>query len=72
MIYTTTENLMNEIRMLMVKENVNIKELSIRLGKSQSATSGLLRQSNISIEMLNAIYNALGYNLEINNSKIED
>lgn len=66
---TKTEITLNEIRKIMIESNINIKELSQRINKSQSATSGLLRQNNISIEMLDTICQALGYEIEINFKK---
>lgn len=57
------------IRKIMVDEKISVRELSEKLGKSQSATSGLLNQKNISLEMLDTICEALGYNLDINISK---
>jgi DNA-binding Xre family transcriptional regulator len=60
-----TENIIADIRSIMLKNGISVKELSKRLEKSQSATSGLLNQKNISLEMLNKICNALGCNLEI-------
>ncbi len=60
-----TENIIADIRSIMLKNGISVKELSKRLEKSQSATSGLLNQKNISLEMLNKICNALGCHLEI-------
>lgn len=64
-----TEKTIATIRKIMVDEKISVRELSEKLGKSQSATSGLLNQKNISLEMLDTICEALGYNLDINISK---
>ena len=64
-----TEKAIATIRKIMVDEKISVRELSEKLGKSQSATSGLLNQKNISLEMLDTICEALGYNLDINISK---
>ena len=64
-----TEKTIATIRKIMVDEKISVRELSEKLGKSQSATSGLLNQKNISLEMLDTICEALGYYLDINISK---
>ncbi len=66
---TTTERTIANIRKIMIDEKISVRELSEKLGKSQSATSGLLNQKNISLEMLDTICKSLNYNLEINISK---
>lgn len=66
MIYTDTKCLFSDFRKVMKTENVTINELSNRLGKSQPATSGLLRMNNISLNSLLELTNAINYDLEIN------
>lgn len=64
-----TEQQITNIRKIMAEEKITIKELSERLNKSQSATSSLLHQKNISLEMLENIYKALNYNIIIQTTK---
>ena len=64
--YTTTPNLLKEVEVIMIKNNVKKKDLAERLGKSQGAISSVFRdQKNISLDYLNAICDALGYDLDI-------
>ena len=66
MIYTNTQKILIYIKQQMLAENISIKELSIRMNKSQSAMGQILRQTNITLESLNDICKALGYQLDIN------
>lgn len=66
MIYTNTRNLLIFIKQQMLAREISIKDLSLRMNKSQSATGQMLRQQNISLESLNEICKALDYQLEIN------
>ena len=66
MIYENTYSILNEIRKIMKENKITIKELSEKLNKSQSATSGLFRMKNISLETLNEIVTAIDYKIEIN------
>ena len=65
MIYTDTKSLMLYLKQLKVGREVNNKELASRLNCSQGAISGLFSQSNITIEKLNALCNALDYGIDI-------
>ena len=49
----------------MTEREIKIKDLAIKLNRSQSATGSLFRQENMSLETLNEIANALGYNMNI-------
>lgn len=66
MIYTSTKEILICIRQYMLAQEITIKDLSLRMNKSQSATGQLLRQSNITLESLNDICTALDLQLEIN------
>ena len=66
MIYTNTNDLLIYIRQQMLARKISIKELSDRMNKSQSATSQMFHQSNITLESLNDICSSLDYQLEIN------
>lgn len=66
MIYTNTNELLTYIRSKMILDKIPIKDLAARMNKSQAAVSALLKQSNISLETLKDVCNALGYTLEIN------
>ena len=64
-----TEDILESIRKIMKEDKITVKELAQRLNKTQSATSNLLHQKNISIDMLSEICNALNYRLNISISK---
>ena len=66
MLYTNTKDLLIYIKQQMLAREIYIKDLSIRMNKSQSATGQMLRQTNISLESLNDICKALDYQLDIN------
>lgn len=66
MIYSNTQDVLIYIRKQMLEDKITIKDLSIRMNKSQSATGQMFRQDNISLELLNDICKALDYKLEIN------
>lgn len=65
MIQGNTSEVLILIRKIMIEKHITIKELANRLNKSASATSGLLRQDNISLNTLLDICNALHCNLYI-------
>ena len=65
MIYDNTQNILIEIRKIMIEKNISIKELSHRIGKSSAATSALLKQKNISLDSLNDVCKALECKLYI-------
>lgn len=66
MLYTNTKDLLIYIKQQMLAREISIKDLAIKMNKSQSATGQMLRQKNISLESLNDICKALDYQLEIN------
>ncbi len=66
MIYNNSNEITKAIRTIMKEKKITINELSQRLNKSQSATSQLFRMKNISLDTLNDISNAIGYNIDIN------
>lgn len=69
MVYSNTESILLYIRQQMLAENITIKELALRMNRSQSTTGQLLKQKNITLETLNDICKALNYNLIINIEK---
>lgn len=66
MIYSNVKNIFIYIRQLMIADGVSVSELATRMNKSQGTISGVLRQNNVTMETLNDICKALGYDLEIN------
>lgn len=66
MIYTNTKNILIYIKQQMLAKEISIKDLSLKMNKSQSATGQMLRQKNITLDSLNDICQALDYQLEIN------
>lgn len=65
MTFTSTVELLTYIRSKMILDRVSIKDLSERMHKSQPAVSALLKQENISLEMLKDVCDALNYKIEI-------
>jgi len=49
----------------MLDKNISVKELAVKINRSQSATSGLLRQNNISLDTLATICVAIDCTLHI-------
>lgn len=66
MIYNNSNEILNDIRIIMKENKISINELSDRLNKSQPATSQLFRMKNISFDTLKEITEAIGYDIEIN------
>lgn len=63
--YTDTPELLKTIKAKMVKDDIKIKDLAVSMGKSQSAASSIMRQTNISLDSLKEICDALNYDLDI-------
>nr|DAH91404.1 MAG TPA: SOS-response transcriptional repressor [Caudoviricetes sp.] len=63
--YTNTPELLRMIKAKMIKDDIKIKDLAVSIGKSQSATSSIMRQTNISLDSLKEICDALNYDLDI-------
>ena len=51
------------VRKIMANDGIGVKVLSDRMGKSMRMVSDRLRQDNISIEKLNEIVQAMGYEI---------
>ena len=66
MIYTNTKAVFVSIRQVMIAKDLKIKDIADRLCKSQSAVSSLFAQSNISLDSLDEICQAIDCQLEIN------
>lgn len=66
MIYTNTKVIFVTIRQIMIAKDLKIKDIADRLCKSQSAVSSLFAQSNISLDALNEICQAIDCQLDIN------
>lgn len=63
--YTNTPELLKMIKIKMINDDIKIKDLAVSMGKSQSAASSIMRQTNISLDSLKEICDALGYDLDI-------
>ena len=63
--YTNTPELLRMIKAKMIKDDIKINHLAVSIGKSQSATSSIMRQTNISLDSLKEICDALNYDLDI-------
>lgn len=66
MTYTNTKNVMLAVRQTMLAKDIKIKDIATKLCKSQSAVSAMFAQSNISLDSLNDICQAIGCQLAIN------
>lgn len=67
--YTNTPELLKMIKIKMINDDIKIKDLAVSMGKSQSAASSIMRQTNISLDSLKEICDALNYDLDINIKK---
>lgn len=67
--YTTTSDLLKSIKADMVRDDIRIKDLADAMGKSQAAASSIMRQTNISLDTLKEICDALNYDLDIDIKK---
>lgn len=67
--YTNTPELLKMIKVKMINDDIKIKDLAVSMGKSQSAASSIMRQTNISLDSLKEICDALNYDLDINIKK---
>lgn len=65
MMYTNTKNVMLAVRQTMLANDIKIKDIATKLNKSQSAVSAMFAQSNISLDSLNDICQAIGCQLVI-------
>ena len=63
--YTNTPELLKMIKVKMINDDIKIKDLAVSMGKSQSAASSIMRQTNISLDSLKEICDALNYDLDI-------
>lgn len=66
MICYTTKELLSEIKKHMDMEDIQMKDLAIRLGKSQQSISQYFKNGNPSCNTLFEICNALNLKIEIN------
>lgn len=66
MIYNNSQDLLLEIRKIMLEKNISIKELAIRMNKTPSSVSSLLKQTNISYNAFKEICDALNVVCDIN------
>ena len=63
--YTNTPELLKMIKVKMINDDIKIKDLAVSMGKSQPAASSIMRQTNISLDSLKEICDALNYDLDI-------
>lgn len=66
MLYTCTKDIMIYIKQQMIAKGINNTDLATTLNKTPKAISAALRRDNVTLETLNEICQALGYDLEIN------
>ncbi len=65
MIYTDTKSLMRYLKQIKVGKDISNKELASKLNRTEAAISGLFSQSNITLDKLNDLCNALNCNIDI-------
>lgn len=65
--YTTSDEIIKELKVKMLMDDVQNKELAKRMGKSQGTINNILNyhQHNISFNYLRDMCDALGYDLDI-------
>lgn len=65
--YTTSDEIIKELKIKMLMDDVQNKELAKRMGKSQGTINNILNchQHNISFNYLRDMCDALGYDLDI-------
>lgn len=71
MTYTNTKNVMLAVRQTMLAKDIKIKDIATKLNKSQSAVSAMFAQSNISLDSLSDICQAIGCQLVIDIVPVE-
>lgn len=67
--YKSTQDILIYIRQQMLSDKISLKDLALKMNKAQSTLSMQFKQENITLEALNDICKALGYNLNINITK---
>lgn len=65
MIFNNSKDILKQIRHIMLDQDISITELAKKMNKSRSAVSAVLKQSNISFNMLIDICNTLDLKLDI-------
>lgn len=68
MAYQTSKELLADIKKYMDLENIQIKELAVRLNKSSQSVSQYFKNGNPNCNTLIEICNALGLQIVINKS----
>ena len=58
-------NIEKEIRKILLDEDIEIKELAIRLNTSQQNISAKLKRNNFTVKDIEKILSVLGYELKI-------
>lgn len=67
-VYHTSKELLAEIKRYMDIEDIQVKDLAVRLNKSSQSVSQYFKHGNPSCNTLLDICNALGLQIEINKS----
>lgn len=65
MIYRTTKEILSEIRHFMFLNDISIKELALRMHKSQQSVSQIFSINNPRLETLILMCNALNLDIDI-------
>lgn len=65
MIYNNTPNLMRYLKQIKVGKDISNKELASKLNRTEGAVSGLFSQSNITLDKLHDICEALNCDIDI-------
>ncbi len=68
MTYHTSKELLAEIKKYMDLENIQVKDLAVRLNKSSQSVSQYFKNGNPNCNTLLEICNALGLQIEISKS----
>lgn len=66
MIYTDTKTLMKNLKMVKINKEISNNQLASKLNRSPGAISGVFSQTNITLDKLRELCDALDCDIEIN------
>lgn len=72
MLYTNNEQLVIELKKLMIDCKISQKEVADKLGIKPQGLTKILNKKNLSFEDIQKIVNTLGYDLTFNFNKKQD
>lgn len=64
--YTTNEQLVIELRKLMLEEKITLKDIADKLGITPQSVQGILNKKNFGFQDAQKLLSLMNYSLEIN------